>query len=150
VAVVDIVPVPGDSFEQTLASDVLREMIRAFARKMMDAEVEVACGAGTVAALLEPGGFLYLVEAHPVAQILDDAQGTTVVRDYFDGRPQVEGYPYTYTDGPGAEARPERGVPAPDRADRNGAGDRRTANRLPERARLRCLAGCAREERWEE
>src|SRR5258708_20025584 len=26
--------------------DVLREMIRAFAQKMMDAEVEVACGAG--------------------------------------------------------------------------------------------------------
>ena len=48
-AVVDIVPVPGDSFEQTLASagpDVLREMIRAFAQKMMDAEVEAACGAG--------------------------------------------------------------------------------------------------------
>jgi transposase-like protein len=49
VAVGDIVPVPGESFEQTLASaapDVLREMIRAFAQKMMDAEVEVACGAG--------------------------------------------------------------------------------------------------------
>jgi putative transposase len=49
VAVVDIVPVPGDSFEQTLTAaspDLLREMIRAFAQKMMDAEVEVACGAG--------------------------------------------------------------------------------------------------------
>jgi putative transposase len=49
VAVVDIVPVPGDSFEQTMLSaspDVLREMVRAFAQKMMDAEVEVACGAG--------------------------------------------------------------------------------------------------------
>jgi putative transposase len=49
VAVGDIVPVPGGSFEQTLAAaspDLLREMIRAFARKMMDAEVEVACGAG--------------------------------------------------------------------------------------------------------
>jgi putative transposase len=49
VAVVDIVPVPGESFEQTMMSaspDVLREMIRAFAQKMMDAEVEVACGAG--------------------------------------------------------------------------------------------------------
>lgn len=45
----DIVPVPGESFEQTLASagpDMLREMIRAFAQKMMDAEVEAACGAG--------------------------------------------------------------------------------------------------------
>lgn len=48
-AVVDIVPVPGDSFEQTLTAaspDLLREMIRAFAQKMMDAEVETACGAG--------------------------------------------------------------------------------------------------------
>ena len=43
-AVGDIVPVPGDSFEQTLASaspDMLREMIREFAQRMMDAEVEV-------------------------------------------------------------------------------------------------------------
>jgi putative transposase len=49
VAVSDIVPVPGESFEQTLTAaspDLLREMIRAFAQKMMDAEVEVACGAG--------------------------------------------------------------------------------------------------------
>jgi len=49
VAVVDIVPVPGESFEQTMMSaspDVLREMVRAFAQKMMDAEVEAACGAG--------------------------------------------------------------------------------------------------------
>jgi len=48
VAASDIVPVPGESFEQTLASaspDVLREMIRAFAQQMMDAEVEVLCGA---------------------------------------------------------------------------------------------------------
>lgn len=45
----DIVPVPGDSFEQTLASaspDVLREMIREFAQRMMDADVEVRCNAG--------------------------------------------------------------------------------------------------------
>jgi putative transposase len=49
VAAGDIVPVPGDSFEQTLATaspDMPREMIRAFAQRMMDAEVEVACGAG--------------------------------------------------------------------------------------------------------
>ena len=48
-AVGDIVPVPGAQFEETLTSaspDLLREMIRAFAQKMMDAEVEVACGAG--------------------------------------------------------------------------------------------------------
>jgi putative transposase len=49
VAVTDIVPVPGDSFEQTLAAaspDLLREMIRGFAQRMMDAEVETLCGAG--------------------------------------------------------------------------------------------------------
>ena len=48
-AVGDIVPVPGAQFEQTLASaspDVLREMIREFAQRMMDADVEVACNAG--------------------------------------------------------------------------------------------------------
>lgn len=56
--------------------------------------------AAVVAALLAPGGFLYLVEGHPFAQVLDDAQGAAVVRDYFDGRPQVEDYPRTYTDGP--------------------------------------------------
>jgi SAM-dependent methyltransferase len=59
--------------------------------------------AQVVAALLEPAGFLYLVEGHPVAQILDDVYGANVVRDYFDDRPQVEDYPYTYTDGPALE-----------------------------------------------
>ncbi len=45
----DIVPVVSDRFEQTLESaspDVLREMIRGFAQKMMDAEAEVRCNAG--------------------------------------------------------------------------------------------------------
>ena len=45
----DIVPVPGDEFGRTLAAaspDVLREMVRAFAQQMMDAEVEQRCGAG--------------------------------------------------------------------------------------------------------
>jgi transposase-like protein len=43
------VPVPGAQFEEALTAaspDLLREMIRAFAQKMMDAEVEGACGAG--------------------------------------------------------------------------------------------------------
>ena len=47
-AVSDIVPVPGAEFEQTLAAaspDVLREMIRAFAQQMMNAEAEARCGA---------------------------------------------------------------------------------------------------------
>ena len=42
-AVGDIVPVPGTRFEDTLASaspDLLREMIKGFAQRMMDAEVE--------------------------------------------------------------------------------------------------------------
>jgi transposase-like protein len=48
-AVSDIVPVPGAGFEETLASaspDLLREMIKGFAQRMMDAEVEAVCGAG--------------------------------------------------------------------------------------------------------
>ena len=45
----DIVPVPGARFEETLASaspDVLREMVRGFAQRMMDADAEVRCNAG--------------------------------------------------------------------------------------------------------
>ena len=45
----DIVPVLGAQFEETLASaspDLLRAMIREFAQRMMDADVEVACNAG--------------------------------------------------------------------------------------------------------
>ena len=48
-AVGDIVPVPGAQFEETLASaspDLLREMIREFAQRMMDTDVEVRCNAG--------------------------------------------------------------------------------------------------------
>jgi putative transposase len=48
-AVKDIVPVPGAQFEETLASaspDLLREMIKGFAQRMMDADVEVRCNAG--------------------------------------------------------------------------------------------------------
>src|SRR6476646_4734756 len=47
-AVSDIVPVPGARIEETLASaspDFLREMIKGFAQRMMDAEVEEVCGA---------------------------------------------------------------------------------------------------------
>jgi putative transposase len=49
VAVGDIVPVSGAQFEETLASaspDLLREMVREFAQRMMDADVEVRCNAG--------------------------------------------------------------------------------------------------------
>ena len=53
--------------------------------------------ARTVASLLRPGGFLYLAEFHPFADILDDATGTTVTYDYFDHGPQVWKSPNTYT-----------------------------------------------------
>jgi hypothetical protein len=49
VAVGDIAPVPGGQFEETLAwasPDILREMVRGFAQRMMDADVEVRCNAG--------------------------------------------------------------------------------------------------------
>jgi putative transposase len=49
VAARDIVPVPGARFEETLESaspDLLREMIKGFAQRMMDADVEVRCNAG--------------------------------------------------------------------------------------------------------
>ena len=45
----DIVPVPGARFEETLESaspGLLREMIKGFAQRMMDADVEVRCNAG--------------------------------------------------------------------------------------------------------
>ena len=48
-AVRDIVPVPGASFEEALSAaspDLLREMVKGFAQRMMDAEVETVCGAG--------------------------------------------------------------------------------------------------------
>jgi SAM-dependent methyltransferase len=56
--------------------------------------------AQVVAALLEPGGLFYLVEGHPIAQVLDEAQGTSVVLDYFREQPWLEDHPYSYTDGP--------------------------------------------------
>jgi putative transposase len=49
VAVNDIVPAAGEYLEDTLAAaspDLLRTMIREFAQRMMDAEVEQLCGAG--------------------------------------------------------------------------------------------------------
>lgn len=55
--------------------------------------------ASVVASLLEPGGFLYLAEFHPLADVLDD-DGRTIVRDYFATSAREEDYPYTYTDGP--------------------------------------------------
>jgi hypothetical protein len=44
-----------------------------------------------------------LVEGHPFAQVLDEPSGLVVTRDYFDSRPSVEDWDYTYTDGPALE-----------------------------------------------
>jgi SAM-dependent methyltransferase len=60
--------------------------------------------ARVVASLLAPGGFLYLVESHPVAQVLDDdAAGLVVAHDYFFAGPEVSDWSHTYTDGPALE-----------------------------------------------
>ncbi|QSB13411.1 class I SAM-dependent methyltransferase [Natronosporangium hydrolyticum] len=58
---------------------------------------DVAEWARTVAALLAPGGFLYLVEFHPVADVLAD-DGRTVEEDYFSREPMVVDDPLTYAD----------------------------------------------------
>ena len=71
----DIVPVPGAQFEETLASaspDVLRAMIREFAQRMMDADVEVACNAGY--------GEVTLVDSQPSA-----------IRGLLAGQPDRQG-----------------------------------------------------------
>lgn len=60
--------------------------------------------AQVVASLLAPGGFLYVVEGHPFAQVLDeDSAELVVARDYFDVSPEVTDWPHTYTDGPELE-----------------------------------------------
>ncbi|MFC5822253.1 class I SAM-dependent methyltransferase [Nonomuraea insulae] len=53
--------------------------------------------AETVAALLKPGGSLYIAEFHPFADVLDDETGAKVTHHYFDPGPHVWEYPYTYT-----------------------------------------------------
>lgn len=63
---------------------------------------DLAEWARIVSSLLSPGGVLYLVEFHPVTDMLDDDTGTRVIRDYFTRTPVVWDEPGTYTDGPGA------------------------------------------------
>lgn len=64
--------------------------------------------ARTVADLLRPGGFVYLVDSHPFAAILDDTAGLAVRMDYFDEAPQRDSYPWTYTDEDTELAHPEQ------------------------------------------
>ncbi|MEV0064684.1 class I SAM-dependent methyltransferase [Nocardia sp. NPDC050718] len=52
--------------------------------------------AETVAALVAPGGFLYLSEFHPVGDLLSPDDGRTVIDDYFDPAPVVELVPGSY------------------------------------------------------
>ncbi|MER6911221.1 methyltransferase domain-containing protein [Streptomyces sp. NPDC000594] len=54
--------------------------------------------AETAAALVAPGGFLYLSEFHPVTDMLDDETGSRVVHDYFSPAAWVSEEPNTYTD----------------------------------------------------
>lgn len=54
--------------------------------------------AETVAALLRPGGRLYLAEFHPLTDVLDDEHGTTAVHDYFSRRARSYDSPGSYAD----------------------------------------------------
>ena len=53
--------------------------------------------AQTVASLVAPGGFVYLAEFHPFADILAD-DGRTVEFDYFSTQARVWDEPYTYSE----------------------------------------------------
>lgn len=54
--------------------------------------------ARTVAALLRPGGRLYLAEFHPLTDVLDDETGTRAVRDYFARGARTYDSPGSYAD----------------------------------------------------
>ncbi|AJC56966.1 methyltransferase domain-containing protein [Streptomyces sp. 769] len=54
--------------------------------------------AETVASLVAPGGFLYLAEFHPLADVLDDRTGSQVAHDYFRTEAWDEEAPGSYTD----------------------------------------------------
>ncbi|MET9297432.1 class I SAM-dependent methyltransferase [Streptomyces sp. NPDC003077] len=54
--------------------------------------------ADTAAALVAPGGFLYLAEFHPVTDALDDRTGSRVAYDYFNRDAWEEEFPGTYAD----------------------------------------------------
>ncbi|MFI8438048.1 class I SAM-dependent methyltransferase [Streptomyces sp. NPDC079020] len=54
--------------------------------------------AETAASLVAPGGFLYLVEFHPLTDSMDDSTGATVMYDYFSREAWVDETPGTYAD----------------------------------------------------
>lgn len=59
---------------------------------------DVVRWAETAAALVAPGGFLYLAEFHPLTDSLDDATGSRVTHDYFARDAWVDETPGTYAD----------------------------------------------------
>ncbi|MFT7837660.1 class I SAM-dependent methyltransferase [Saccharothrix sp. BKS2] len=61
---------------------------------------DLARWARVVADLLVDGGFLYLAEFHPLAELLGD-DGRTLRDDYFRAGGETYDQPHTYTDGPG-------------------------------------------------
>lgn len=54
--------------------------------------------ARTVAGLLRPGGRLYVAEFHPLNDVMDDEEGTSVVRDYFTRDARTYQSPGSYAD----------------------------------------------------
>jgi SAM-dependent methyltransferase len=54
--------------------------------------------AEVAAALVAPGGFLYLAEFHPLANVLDWETGTRFARDYAGAEPFVTDAPGSYVD----------------------------------------------------
>ncbi|WP_369248056.1 class I SAM-dependent methyltransferase [Streptomyces sp. R41] len=54
--------------------------------------------AETVAALIAPGGFLYLAEFHPLTDVLDDETGSRIINDYFTRDAWINGLSGTYAD----------------------------------------------------
>ncbi|MFE0101279.1 class I SAM-dependent methyltransferase [Streptomyces sp. NPDC059009] len=54
--------------------------------------------AETAAALVAPGGFLYLAEFHPLTDVLDDETGSRIVYDYFAQDAWVDETPGGYAD----------------------------------------------------
>jgi 2-polyprenyl-3-methyl-5-hydroxy-6-metoxy-1,4-benzoquinol methylase len=59
---------------------------------------DITAWAEAVASLVKPGGFLYLAEFHPVADIFADAE-LTAAYDYFHTEAKVWDEPGTYADG---------------------------------------------------
>ena len=58
---------------------------------------DVPAWANVAAALVRPGGVLYLADGHPLTQILAD-DALTIVNSYFSDEPQVWDEPGTYAD----------------------------------------------------